>query len=72
MRPFQEDAARRGLHLEHFVKFSELDEAIEEIRKETGAIEFVVSESAGEEVAARVENEKRATARQEVFVYSML
>ena len=69
VRPFQEEAARRGLHLEHFVKFSELDEALEEIRKEAGDIEFVVSENAGEEVAARKENEKRV--RQEIFVYSM-
>ena len=69
VRPFQEEATKRGIRLEHFVKFSETDEALEEIRKEAGKIEFVVSENAGKEVAARADNEKRV--RQEIFVYSM-
>ena len=70
VRPFQEEATKRGISLEHFVKFSETDAALEEIRKEAGKIEFVVSENAGEEVAPRLENEKRT--RQEIFVYSMV
>jgi hypothetical protein len=70
VKPFQEEAAKRGLRLEHFVKFSETDEALEEIRKEAGQIQFVVSENVGEEVAARAENEK--ITRQEIYVYSML
>jgi len=69
VRPFQEEATKRGIRLEHFVKFRETDEALEEIRKEAGEIEFVVSENVGEEVAARAKNEKRV--RQEIFVYSM-
>ncbi len=70
VRPFVEEATKRGITLEHFVKFSEVDEAIDEITKEAGHIEFVVSETVGEEVAARVEDENRL--RQEVYVYSML
>jgi len=70
IRPFQEEAKKRGIRLEHFVKFTETDAALEEIRKEIGDIGFVISEKETEENPARVWNEKRA--KQEIFVYSML
>jgi hypothetical protein len=69
VRPFQEEAANRGLRLEHFVKFSETDAAVAELRKQVGEIEFVISENKARETAATVGNEKRL--RREVLVYSM-
>ena len=69
IKSFQEEATRKGIHLEHFVKFSGVDAALEEIKKEVGEIDFVVSDNEAEEVAARKETGKRV--RPEIFVYSM-
>ena len=68
-RLFQEEANRKGVNFEHLVKFTETDEALEEIGEEVH-IDFVISENEGNEVAARVENSERL--RREIFVYSML
>lgn len=44
--PFQRAAAEKGIPLSHVVKFSGLDEAIQEIRHDMGEVDFVVSEPA--------------------------
>ncbi|MBW2466754.1 MAG: hypothetical protein JRF02_05585 [Deltaproteobacteria bacterium] len=68
-RLFQEEANRKGVHFKHLVKFTDTDEALEEIGEEV-LIDFVISENEGEEVAARVESGE--SLRQEIFVYSIL
>jgi len=41
---FREAAMKKGIPFSHVVKFSSLDDAIQEIRQEVGEIDFVVSE----------------------------
>jgi hypothetical protein len=59
-----------GIPFVHVVKFSEPDEALEEMKKEYHDIEFVVSEGIEEQIANRSEEDIRA--RKEIFVYSMV
>lgn len=67
---FQEEAAKNSISLTHVVKFIETDDAIEDIRKELGDIDFVVSDYEEEGVASRAEDGQRL--RQEMFVYSVV
>jgi hypothetical protein len=69
VRLFQEEAEKAGVAFDHIVKFGERDEAIEEINREFGDIEFVVSDSEEERPAQRAEEGERA--RQAIYVYSM-
>jgi hypothetical protein len=69
IRLFQEEAEKAGVSFDHIVKFGERDEAIEEINKEFGNIEFVVSDSEEERPVERAEEGERA--RQAIYVYSM-
>ena len=50
--------------------YSEIDEAIESVRKEFGEVAFVVSESESEQAESRIEEGERL--RRELFVYSMV
>lgn len=67
---FREEAERMGVAFSHVVKFSEPDEALEEMKREYEDIEFVVSEAEEERVANRLEEGERP--RQEIFVYSVV
>jgi hypothetical protein len=68
-RTFHEEAERLGVSFAHTVKFSDRDEAIQEINKEFPNIEFVVSDSEEERPGERAEEGARAT--QAIYVYSM-
>jgi gas vesicle protein len=70
VRAFQEEAEKMGISFSHVVKFSEPDEALQEIKREHEDIEFVVSEAEEEQAANRAEEGERP--RREMFVYSMV
>jgi hypothetical protein len=70
VRAFRERAAEQGVAFAHVVKFSEPDEALEEMKREHTGIEFVVSEAEKEYATDRLEEVERA--RKEIFVYSMV
>lgn len=67
---FSERAARRNIAFEHAVKFSETDRAIDEIRRDTGHIEFVIAEP--EEQRSEARPERGARVRRDIHVYSMV
>jgi len=67
---FQEAAAREGIPFSHVVKFSEIDEAIDSVRKELGEVAFVVSESEEQHVEDRIAQGERL--ERKLFVYSMV
>ena len=68
-RPFQQEAERIGLSFAHVVKFSGRDEAIDEVNREFGNIEFVVSDTEEERLVDRAEEGERA--REAIYVYSV-
>ncbi|MDY6904739.1 MAG: hypothetical protein SWH61_08635 [Thermodesulfobacteriota bacterium] len=70
VQSFQAAAQQMGITFNHTVKFGETDAIIDELGKEYGTIEFVVSEPEKEQVAARPEKEKRP--EQQLHVYSMV
>jgi len=67
---FCKQAQKKTVPFEHVIKFSETDTAIEEIIKEYGTIEFVISGAEGKRVSER--DEKRERPEKEIFVYSMV
>ncbi|MBF0451031.1 MAG: hypothetical protein HQK75_10035 [Candidatus Magnetomorum sp.] len=67
---FQEQALQSQLKFTHVVKFSEAEAATEQIQKEFGTIDFVVSEPEEERVDNRVQKDNRL--QNEIFVYSMV
>jgi len=69
-RKFSELAAKKQVPFEHVVKFSEADQAIADIRKERGHIDFVISDAEEDRADARPEQGERP--RREIFVYSVL
>jgi len=70
VRPFREEAEKRGIPFSHVVKFSESYEVLKQLRKEIGEFEFVISEEEQDVSTSRAETGERP--RQEIFVYSML
>ena len=67
---FRKIAAEKGLKFAHTTKFSNIDHAIDEIVKECGQIEFIISENReSSQVRGVVENEKRIAQR--LCVYSV-
>ena len=69
VKVFQKEAERAGVAFDHVVKFGDRDEAIQEINRELGNVEFVVSDSEEERPADRAEEGERA--RQAIYVYAM-
>ncbi len=69
--PFQARAAEKRIAFHHVIKFVETDQALEEIQKEYGEINFIVSEPEHRQadIRARNENENRVSAG--ICVYSM-
>jgi hypothetical protein len=67
---FHAKAENLGVPFTHAIKFCDKDQAIAEVCKEFGTVEFVVSDTEEEQVADRVQEENRPG--QEIYVYSML
>jgi hypothetical protein len=70
VKAFREEAEKFGIPFTHVIKFSEREEALEEVREEFGGIEFVVSDMEEERAVDRVEDRERA--RKRICVYSMV
>lgn len=70
VKGFLEEAKRMGIPFTHVVKFTEPDDALDEMKKEYTDVEFVVSEAEEEMIANRAEEGERP--RKEIFVYSMV
>ncbi len=66
---FAQKAADSRISFEHVVKFSGSDQAIEEVQKEKGSIEFVISDAEEDWVETRPEQGERL--RRDICVYSM-
>ncbi len=69
VKPFQEEAEKLGIDFAHVVRFSNRDEALEEVSREFENIEFVVSDTEEERPVDRAEDGERA--KQAIYVYSM-
>jgi hypothetical protein len=67
---FAARAAQKHIRFDHVVKFSEADQAIDEVRREQGQIDFVISDL--EEIHADVQAEHGARPHREICVYSMI
>jgi len=63
-------AAQKNIRFDHVVKFSEADQAIDEVRREQGQIDFVISDL--EEAHADIQAEQSARPHREICVYSMI
>ncbi len=70
VKEFKEKAEKLHIPFTHVVKFREVDEAVEELKKEYKDIEFIVSEAIEEGYESITEDVERP--RQEICVYSML
>lgn len=70
VKAFQERAEEMGIPFTHMVKFTQTDQALEEISREFKEIEFVVSDTEEERPVERIEEGERP--RRELYVYSML
>jgi hypothetical protein len=66
---FQRAAQKTGIHFTHLIRFSEPDQALEEVQQEYADIEFVISDVQPSEAVDRIAKDNRP--RREVFVYSM-
>lgn len=67
---FASRAAEKHIQFDHVVKFSETDQAIDEVRREQGKIDFVISDL--EEEYVEVQAEQGVRPHREIFVYSMI
>ena len=70
VQSFRSQATKQGLKFAHTTKFSTIDNAIEDITKECGLVEFVISENR-EYVEARGHIENRKNISQQLCVYSV-
>ena len=70
MKDFKNEAEKLGVPFTHVVKFSEREQALEELTQEFKGIEFVISDTEQEEVRSRVEEGERPT--QPIYVYSII
>lgn len=67
---FEAAARKMGIAFSHTVKFGDTDSVIQEVGKEYGPVEFIISEPSEEQEAERPENENRA--EKQLYVYSMV
>jgi len=68
-RTFQQEAEGIGIPFAHVVKFSDKDEAIDEVSREFEHVEFVVSDTEEERLVDRPGEGERAS--QAIYVYSV-
>ena len=66
---FQLEAQKRAIPFAHVIKFSEKEQALAEITREFGDIEFVVSDTEEDRTVERVAQGERP--KQEIYVYSL-
>jgi len=69
IKHFQQEAQKREIPFEHVIKFSEKEQALAEITREFGNIEFVVSDTEADRTVERVAQGERP--KQEIYVYSL-
>ncbi len=69
-RSFEEAAQKMGIGFTHTVKFGDTDSVVQEVGKEYGPVEFVISEPSEDQAAERPENENRP--EKQLYVYSMV
>ncbi|MBS3757834.1 MAG: universal stress protein [Desulfobacterales bacterium] len=67
---FKAAAEEKGIALTHTVKFGDTDSVVQEVGKEYGPVEFVISEPSEEQAVERPENENRP--EKQLYVYSMV
>jgi hypothetical protein len=67
---FQQQALQSQIPFTHVVKFNEVEHATEDIQKEFGNIDFVVTEPEEERAEQRIQHDNRV--QNEIFVYSMV
>jgi hypothetical protein len=67
---FRLEAVNREIPFKHVIKFSEKDQALVEINREFGDIEFVISDAEEDRPVERASQGKRP--RREIYVYSMV
>ena len=67
---FKQAAIEKGIDFDHVIKFSEPDEAMEDVMKEHPDIAFVVSETVEDREESRTTDGERL--RTNVYVYSMV
>ncbi len=60
----------KGIAFDHIVKFSETEEALQEVTRDNKNIAFVVSESLEDRAESRIEEGERL--RTNLYVYSMV
>lgn len=70
IKSFHNQAEKQGIPFENIIKFKSIETAIEEVRKEYGEIEFVISRSEERQISEREENREKSA--KEIFVYSMI
>ena len=70
IKHFQQEAQKRAIPFKHVIKFSEKDQALAEITREYGDIEFVVSDTEEDRTVERAAQGERP--KQEIYVYSMV
>jgi hypothetical protein len=66
---FKQQALQSQVPFTHVVKFNEIEQATEDIQKEFGSIDFVVSEPEEERPEQGIQHDNRV--QNEMFVYSM-
>jgi len=69
IKPFQQEAQKRAIPFVHVIKFSNKDQALAEITREFGNIEFVVSDTEHDRTVERVAQGERP--KQDIYVYSL-
>jgi hypothetical protein len=67
---FKAEVTRRGIPFTHVVKFSGVDEALEDLQGEIGDIDFIVSDAQDAEVQEAPTEERRLES--EIVVYAMV
>ena len=67
---FRKAAGKEGVEIRHIVKFTTEDQALEEVMKEEGTIDFVVSDTEAENRADQ-RDAKESRPVKECYVYSM-
>ena len=70
IKHFQQEAEKRAIPFSHVIKFSEKEQALAEITREYGDIEFVVSDTEQDRAVERAAQGERP--KQEIYVYSMV
>ena len=70
IKSFRKQAENKAIHFENTIKFSTTEAAIEEVRKEYGEIDFVISGPEENQIYEREENRERSA--KEIFVYSIV